>query len=240
MRYGIFGDIHANLEALEAVFAAMAEERLDECICLGDIVGYGADPEVCVDRVRESGALVIAGNHDHAVFGAQELSYFNHHAREAVLWTQSRLSDESKAWLRSLSLVEHLEGFSVVHGSLHQPESFNYVQTLKDAETNFRLMPRPLLFLGHSHYPFAFFDTEPMTYTLEASIPADPRINSVVNVGSVGQPRDENNRACFAVYDDIKQEVVLRRIVYDIDKTKEKILAAGLPHALAERLSYGK
>lgn len=240
MRFAVFGDIHGNLEALEAVLAECSRRSIDQYLCLGDIVGYGANPEDCVRRVREVGALCVCGNHDHAVIGAQDLSYFNVHARDAVIWTSKHLSDATKEWLKGLSLVEHLAGFSIVHGSLHSPELFNYVQTIKDADYNFRQMDRPLLFLGHSHYPLAFFDTAPMTYTLDPTIPLDPSVKTVVNVGSVGQPRDEDPRSCFAVYDDSKALVELIRVEYDIEKAADKILRAKLPQTLALRLSLGK
>ncbi|MCD7896787.1 MAG: metallophosphatase family protein [Planctomycetaceae bacterium] len=240
MRFAIFGDIHGNLEALEAVLAECGNHDVDQYLCLGDIVGYGANPNECVERIRSVGALAVCGNHDHAVIGAQNLNYFNAHARDAVIWTAKQLSTESKQWLRGLSLVEHLPDFSIVHGSLHSPELFNYVQTIKDADYNFRQMDRPLLFLGHSHYPLAFFDTAPMTYTLDPVIPLDLSVKTVVNAGSVGQPRDEDPRLCFVIYDDEASLVELLRVEYDIETAARKILEAGLPQTLALRLTLGK
>ncbi len=240
MRFAIFGDIHGNYEALEAVLAECAGCNIDNYLCLGDIVGYGANPNECVEKIREIGALSVCGNHDHAVIGAQNLNYFNAHARDAVIWTAKQLSPESKQWLKGLSLVEHLPDFSIVHGSLHSPELFNYVQTIKDADYNFRQMDRPLLFLGHSHYPLAFFDTAPMTYTLDPVIPLDLSVKTVVNAGSVGQPRDEDPRSCFVVYDDATSLVELIRVEYDIETAARKIFEAGLPQTLALRLTLGK
>ncbi|MDR1534280.1 MAG: metallophosphatase family protein [Planctomycetota bacterium] len=240
MKFAVLGDIHGNLEALDAVLAVCEASRVDCYLCLGDIVGYGANPNECVDRIREIGALVVCGNHDHAVIGAQNLSYFNSHAKEAVIWTARQLTDASKQWLKTLPLVQHLPDFSLVHGSLQSPELFNYVQTIKDADYNFRQMDRPLLFLGHSHYPLAFFDTNPMTYTLDPVIPLDFSIKTVINIGSVGQPRDENPRSCFAVYDTGASKVELIRVEYDIDTAADKIAAAGLPQTLALRLALGK
>lgn len=240
VRFAIFGDIHGNYEALDAVLNDCLSCEVDNYICLGDMVGYGANPDQCVERIRTIGALAVCGNHDHAVIGAQNLSYFNAHARDAVIWTAKQLSQESKNWIRSLSLVEHLPDFSVVHGSLHSPELFNYVQTIKDADYNFRQMDKPLLFLGHSHYPLAFFDTSPMTYTLDPVIPLDLSVKTVVNAGSVGQPRDEDPRACFVIYDSDAALVELRRVEYDIDSAANKIIEAGLPQTLALRLTLGK
>lgn len=240
MRYGIFGDIHGNLEALQAVVEGMQAAGVGQYLCLGDLVGYGADPEGCVRLVRDLGALTVAGNHDHAVIGCLDISFFNQYAREAALWTRAHLSDESQAWLKGLSFVEHAERFTIVHGSLQTPEIFNYVQTLKDAEFNFRLLERPVLFLGHSHQPLAFFQTQPMTYSLEPVITLDPAVKAIVNVGSVGQPRDEDPRSAFAVYDEETHTVEIRRVEYDVDKAAGKILDAGLPQALALRLTLGK
>lgn len=240
MRYAIFGDIHGNLEALDAALDVMAHQRIDEFLCLGDIVGYGANPEECVNRIREVGALTICGNHDHAVIGMLDIAYFNQYARQAALWTGEHLSQESKDWLARLPFVEHAEHFSLVHGSLQAPELFNYVQTVKDAEMNFNLMDAPLLFLGHSHQPLAFFNTEPMTYTLDPEFDVPDDAKCIVNVGSVGQPRDEDPRGCFAIYDDEAHIVTLKRFEYDVDKAAKKIMEAGLPQALAMRLSLGK
>ncbi len=240
MRYAIFGDIHANLEALNTALAEIEKLGVDEYLCMGDIVGYGANPNECVEIVRELGCLTIAGNHDHAVIGYLDTAYFNQYARQSALWTRDQLSEESQEFLKGLPFVEHLEEFSIVHGSLQAPELFNYVQTVKDAEFNFRLMDKPTLFLGHSHQPLAFFDTEPMTYTLDSTIPTDPQIKTIINVGSVGQPRDENRRGAFCIFDDEKGEAVIHRFEYDIAAAADKILAAGLPEALALRLTLGK
>jgi diadenosine tetraphosphatase ApaH/serine/threonine PP2A family protein phosphatase len=240
LRFAIFGDIHGNLEALTTVFAAIENIGVDEYICMGDIVGYGANPEECINLVRGVGALTIAGNHDHAAIGCLDVAYFNQYAREAAYWTRDHLSDDSKKWLRDLPFTENLPQFSVVHGSLQAPELFNYVQTIKDAEFNFRLMDRPLLFLGHSHQPLAFFNTDPMTYTMDLEIPLDHEVKSIVNVGSVGQPRDEDPRSAFCIYDDEKSEAAIHRVEYDIETAAGKIIEAGLPQALALRLSLGK
>jgi diadenosine tetraphosphatase ApaH/serine/threonine PP2A family protein phosphatase len=240
VRFAIFADIHGNLEALEAVLAECVSCEVQSYLCLGDIVGYGANPEDCVRRIRDLGALAVCGNHDHAVIGAQNLNYFNSHARDAVLWTVKHLSNNSRNWLKTLSLVENFPEFSLVHGSLQSPEMFNYVQSIKDADYNFRQMDRSLLFLGHSHYPLAFFDTAPMTYTLDPVIPLDRSVKTVVNVGSVGQPRDEDPRACFVIYDSQSNLVEFRRVEYDIESAAKKILDNGLPQTLALRLSLGK
>jgi predicted phosphodiesterase len=240
MRYAIFADIHGNLEALTTVVADAKAQGIDEYLCLGDIVGYGADPEACVGIIRELGCLCVAGNHDHAAIGRLDITLFNQYAREAALWTAEALSDASHAFLLKASLVEHLPAITLVHGSLHSPEAFNYIQTVRDAEYNFRLMDNPLCFCGHSHVPLSFFYTDPLTYSLEETVPIDPESKTIVNVGSVGQPRDERPESSYAIYDGDRQEVQIRRLPYDIETAANKITGAGLPKALALRLWLGK
>lgn len=240
MRFAFFGDIHGNLEALTAVVERIQSLGVDRTICMGDIIGYGANPEECAKIVRDLDSITVAGNHDHAAIGRLDISYFNQYARDAAIWTANHISQETKDWVDGLPLVQQYEDFTVVHGSLQNPELFNYVQTLKDAEFNFQAMKSRILFLGHSHQPLAFFDTDPLTYTLDAEIPLDPEVKTIVNVGSVGQPRDEDPRSCFALYDQEKKVIELHRVEYDIGAASKKIVEAGLPEALALRLSLGK
>jgi len=240
LRYAFFGDIHGNLEALNAVLNAMSILSVDEYICLGDIVGYGANPQECVNMIRELKPLAVVGNHDHAATGHIDVRYFNQYARLAALWTREQLDESSRNWLASLPFVEHAENFSIAHGSLQSPEVFNYVQTLKHAEYNFEAMDKPLLVLGHSHQTVMFFDTNPITFGFESKELIDPLSKTIVNCGSVGQPRDEDPRASFMIYDDSKQEVCIHRIEYDFISAQAKIRSAGLPESLALRLPLGK
>lgn len=240
MRYLLFGDIHGNLEAFEAVLADAPMDTIDECICLGDIVGYGANPEECIAKVRELGTLAVAGNHDHASIGCLDITFFRDYAREAILWTSRHLSVESRAYLANLPFLECADHFTCVHGSLEAPEVFNYVQSISDAEINFRMLDNEICFCSHSHVPMAFFDSTPMTYTLDEEFELDPAVKTIVNVGSVGQPRDENPLACYCIYDDQTHVVEIHRVEYDIEIAAQKILEAGLPPALALRLSLGR
>jgi diadenosine tetraphosphatase ApaH/serine/threonine PP2A family protein phosphatase len=240
VRYGIFGDIHGNGDALEAVLAEMERQKVDELICLGDIVGYGAQPRECVARIRELGCMCLAGNHDHAAIGKLDIDFFNLYAREAAVWTRAMLSPEDREFLAGQGFVEHLPGFAVVHGSLHGPEMFNYISTIFDADLSFEALDKPVLFYGHTHIPLTFFDTKPMTYTMDAEIPVGDGTRALINVGSVGQPRDEDPRACFAVYDDAEGVVRLIRKEYDVELAARRIVEAGLPEPLAMRLQLGK
>ncbi len=243
MRYAFLGDIHGNTDALGRVLAAIRESSVDRIVCLGDIVGYGAEPVQCLDMIRELKCDVIAGNHDWAAVGKISIDAFNAYAKAAALWTREQLTQEQKDWLANLPLVLSYEHCAVAHGTFHQPEAFNYIQTVFDAEQSFEALRRlgaGLGFLGHSHVPVGFFDTDPITYTLENQIPIDGETATIVNAGSVGQPRDENNKASWALFDSDKREVSIVRIEYDIDAAANKIRAAGLPEILAARLYQGK
>lgn len=240
MRYGIFGDIHGNFDALEAVFKALDQERVDVCLCTGDIVGYGAEPSRCIAAVRERCLVCLAGNHDHAACGKLDTEFFNVFAKQVARWTEEHLSDDEKKWLASLPFVCHFEDFAIAHGSAHSPEVFNYITSIFDAELSFECLDKPLLFYGHTHIPLAFFDTVPMTYTMDDEIRINPEGKTLVNIGSVGQPRNEDPRASFAVYDAEQQIVQVHRAGYDVKSAGRKIIAAGLPEALAIRLELGK
>jgi predicted phosphodiesterase len=244
MRYGIFGDIHGNYDALLATLEALEQESCDLLICLGDVVGYGAEPCECIEKVRGLGCVTLAGNHDHAAIDRLDVEFFNAFARQAALWTREQLSEDDKKFLEGLGFIDHYEHFAAVHGSLHGPELFNYIATIFDAELSFEALDKPVLFYGHTHIPLTFFDTTPMTYTMENEIRIMPDMKALVNVGSVGQPRDEDPRASFAVYemtDSTGEGVVrIRRIPYDVQSAGRKIREAGLPEPLAIRLELGK
>lgn len=243
MRYAFLGDIHGNTEALEAVLAGIASESIDKIVCLGDVVGYGAEPTRCVELIRELKCDVIAGNHDWAAVGKVSIDCFNAYAKAAALWTREQLPQEHKDWILGLPLVLTYPDCAVAHGTFHQPEAFNYIQTVFDAQQSFEALKKigaRLGFLGHSHVPVGFFDTDPITYTLDGDIPLDEDLAIMVNAGSVGQPRDENNKASFAILDTTAKVVSIRRVEYDIDAAANKIRRAGLPEILAARLYQGK
>ncbi|MFC1658766.1 metallophosphoesterase family protein [Candidatus Omnitrophota bacterium] len=242
MRWGIFSDVHSNLEALQAVVKAYKPERVDTYLCLGDIVGYGANPLECIQITREISRNTIAGNHDRATAGLFSLEYFNHWAKEAVLWTRQRLDSPSRNFLASLQLINQNDDFILVHGSLNQPEEFNYIFDLFEASATFSLLERKICFIGHTHIAGAFIQDRKQKafYQNEVSLKLRQDYRYIINVGSVGQPRDGNNQASYCVFDSEKQEVAVKRIDYDIKSAQEKILAAGLPPLLASRLSAGR
>lgn len=240
MRYAIFGDIHGNFDALESVLKSIETESVDLMICTGDVVGYGAEPSRCIDALTKRHCLCLAGNHDHAASDKMEIEFFNIYAKQAAQWTRAQLSAQEKKYLAGLPFVFHFEEMSVVHASAHSPEVFNYIQTIFDAELSFECLDKPVLFYGHTHIPLAFFDTVPMTYTMDQEIQVNPDGKTLVNVGSVGQPRDEDARSSFAIYDTKTQMVNIRRVNYDVKSAGKKIINAGLPEALAIRLELGK
>lgn len=240
MRYAILGDIHSNLEALEAVLADIAKARVDALYCVGDIVGYAADPGKCIARLKEINCPTVAGNHDYGVVEKTSVEYFNPDARDAVLWTRKNLSDEDKKYLVDLPLVLDCEHFTLAHGTLHSPDSFDYILTIYDAHLSFQTLQRSICFLGHSHVPITFFNDNPISYMIEPEINLDGTDKVLVNVGSVGQPRDQDKRAAWALYDVEKRRVWIRRVEYDVEAAARKILEAGLPQMNAERLSLGR
>ena len=240
MRYAILSDIHGNLDALEAVLEDLQDASIDTYICLGDIVGYGPQPAECLHLLQQHRSINIAGNHDFAAADKLNTSTFNLLARTATMWTRNELSAEDLEYLADLPLVTHFETFEIVHGTLYAPELFDYRQTSYDADLAMSRMETSLCFIGHSHIPVNFFQQDLISYSFEREISVPQNGKVIVNVGSVGQPRDQDPRACFAVYDTEEEVVRIRRARYDVDLVAEKIERAGLPAALGERLKVGR
>ncbi|MFC1624590.1 metallophosphoesterase family protein [Candidatus Omnitrophota bacterium] len=241
MRYGIFGDVHSNLEAFQEVIEAYKKENIDRYLSVGDIVGYGTDPHLCIEGIKRLNAKSVCGNHDRASIGLFNADYFNHAARRAVEWTRERLSEEDVNFLRSLDLVMDEGNFSVVHGSLDKPGFFYYIRDSESSYGCFQKMERDLCFVGHTHTPIIFFmEGDKVKYTLENLIKLKPKVKYIVNVGSVGQPRDGNPKAAFSIYDSDKKTIEIKRVRYDIERAKHKILDTPLPEHLGYRLSEGR
>lgn len=239
-RVGIFSDIHANLHALQAVLAALDNEKVDRIFCCGDVVGYGAFPNECCALLRERGCPVIAGNHDHAVLSITDISYFNDVAKHAVMWTRGALTLENEEYLRSLPLTHKDNNMFFVHASPDSPQEWNYILTMGEARLNFHHFEEKFCFIGHSHQPFII-----VNYQDDLSCPEIPEVDILenrrylINVGSVGQPRDRNPNTCYLILDFENGKIILKRIPYNIRAAQDAIIAAGLARELAERLSYG-
>jgi len=240
MRYGILSDIHGNLEALQAVVDRCKKEGVEGFLCLGDIVGYGANPRECLDMIRQLKAVSVAGNHDWAVSGRLDPVYFNWTAKAAVVWTKKQISSDDIAFLKSLEPVFKNGEVILTHGTLNEPERFHYMAYMLQAEETFRLMDRSVCFIGHTHAPQIIIEqdeTSRRSDTLKVTI--DPESKYIINAGSVGQPRDGNAMAAYCMYDTDTRLVEVKRAPYDIKTAQEKILKAGLPASLAQRLSVG-
>ena len=240
MRYGILGDIHGNLEALNGVLEEMEKARVEKYVSVGDLVGYGANPVEVIDKVRKLGSIVVAGNHDFAAVDKLNIDFFNTYARESAIWTRNILSEAYKNFIRSLKLVEYCDNFTVVHSTLYSPELFEYIQTSYDAHLSFEQQSTPVTFVGHSHVPVNFFKKRNVSFNMETEVKVDEGMKSMINVGSIGQPRDENPDAVCCVYDTDEMVIRISRVRYDVEKASKKIIDAGLPEILAERLKYGR
>ncbi|MEO0478167.1 MAG: metallophosphoesterase family protein [Planctomycetota bacterium] len=244
VRIAVLGDVHGNLEALQAVLAEARALGATRIVQTGDVVGYGPDPGTCLEILRESEATICLGNHDAAVLGTLSTDYFNPYARAAVEWTRQQLTGEQMDELASLPLVVEDPDFTLVHGSLHEPAAFGYVASVVEAEDSLRLQSHRICFVGHTHVP-GFFGVSRSDQDLQVCF--DPEFSmsiggfekSLVNVGSVGQPRDEDPRAAFVLFEPEQGTVRLHRVRYDLERTQQKILAAGLPTVLADRLRLG-
>ena len=240
MRIALFGDIHANLEALEAVLKDASEQGVSEYVCMGDIVGYNADPSACLEIVRAMNCPTVKGNHDEDASGNHSLDSMNPVAATALEWTRQQLTDEQRQWLARLRMVRQVSDFTVVHSPLDQPANWNYVTNRFDAMSNFSYQFTQVCFHGHTHVPRVYMKTDKVQEIFTDSVAIEDGAKYFINIGSVGQPRDGDWRACYVIFDLEHQMVVFRRVDYDIAETQRKILAAGLPPMLAERIQEGR
>jgi diadenosine tetraphosphatase ApaH/serine/threonine PP2A family protein phosphatase len=224
---------------MEAVFGALDAAEVGGYLCLGDLVGYGADPKAVVDRIRELDPLLVAGNHDWGVAGRLSLNYFNQQAKAAIHWTRTALPKADIKWLGSLEPLRVEGDLTLAHGTVHEPDRFDYLQTPYDAYLSFESLTTSVGFVGHSHIPVTFFDGAPVTYSVDETIELGER-RAIANVGSVGQPRDEDWRAAYGIYDDEARTLEVHRIAYDVEQAAERIIDAGLPPILGDRLHVGR
>lgn len=245
MRIGILGDIHSNLEALQAVIGELEKASIDQYVQVGDIVGYGAQPHECIRLVRDLNCTVCIGNHDAAVIGELPTEFFNPYARQAVDWTAHQLSSDELDFLRQLPLVVEREHYTVVHGTMHLPDQFGYVMSVVEAKDSMREQKTHVCFVGHSHVPAIYMqdsqnaDDVHVIFNPEVTAQTSDCYKVLMNVGSVGQPRDEDPRAAYAIFDTDTGVAHIRRVAYDVASAQRKILAAGLPEVLASRLALG-
>ena len=243
MRTAVIADIHANLEALQAVLARIEVLRAHETVCLGDIVGYNADPNECVDIMRTRNIRCILGNHDACAAGLEEPDGFNPFARRAVLWTRAELTDENRLFLRNLPREQRVGDIFLFHGSIH--DTNRYILYMSDAADNFTQLAGMgnslwIGFFGHTHVrAVLYYYQKAVSFELAPDLKLEEEKRYLINPGSVGQPRDGDPRASFLVYDADDRRVTFNLVEYDVHACQDKIIRAGLPSWLAERLASG-
>jgi diadenosine tetraphosphatase ApaH/serine/threonine PP2A family protein phosphatase len=243
MRYAITADIHGNLVAFKAVLQDIDNKGgVDEIWCLGDIVGYGPEPHACIELLRNYQHLCVAGNHDLAAVGRIDITDFNVNAAEANKWTSHQLKEKDREYLMNLPLTLCEGDFTLAHGSPRQPV-WEYLLSIDDAESNFTYFETPFCIVGHSHIPLVFEYSDSrvsiLTYSKEATIKLGNN-KLIMNPGGIGQPRDHDPRASYAIYDSEAGVVHMHRVEYDIVATQERMRLEGLPEFLINRLEFGR
>ena len=242
MRTAVISDLHSNLEALDAVLSRVDELRCERLYVLGDIVGYGADPNGVIERLAARGAVSICGNHDLAVTGAFDVAWFNEAAAAAVEWTAANLDADAQAYLDALSPMDDRGEALLVHGSVRDPVA-EYLVSVEAARQSFALGDFRLGFFGHTHLPTIFTcapdgSVRGGILPVDEAVPLEPGVRYLLNPGSVGQPRDQDPRAAFLVWEN--GAAVSHRVSYDVASAQRKIRDAGLPGWLADRLAVGE
>ncbi len=241
MRFGFVSDIHSNLEAFQAVLADLEDKSVDQLICLGDVVGYGPRPNECVELVREKIDYTILGNHDAGAIGKTDIQHFNFYARQAIEWTREVLTPENYRTLSELPMKIILDDMTFVHATPEHPEEWDYLVDSQDAEPSFDAFRTHLCFIGHSHVPVAFCKEGTRLWSIrDQQLLIQPEIRYIINVGSVGQPRDGDPRACYGVFDAQTALFEYFRVPYDIAATQKDMQRAGLPDFLIRRLTAGR
>lgn len=240
MKYAILGDVHANIQALDAVLNDAAGQGVTHYACVGDIVGYNANPIECLEKIRNICPVSVRGNHDHYCSHDENLDNFHPLAADVVGWTRKLLTDDQVAYLRGLRMIARVETFTMVHSTLDSPDSWGYVFDKLEADANFSYQTSTVCFFGHTHVPLAFEKAETIRFGLYTKIRIGVGKKYFINVGSVGQPRDGDPRAAYVLYDMVNNLVELRRVNYDIKSAQKRIIEAGLPARLATRLAIGR
>jgi predicted phosphodiesterase len=240
MKYAIIADIHANLEAFQVVLQDIEKQKCTHVACLGDVVGYNANPKECLDTVRAMNIPCVKGNHDEFCSSDTPMEGFSPHAAEAGNWTRHKLLEDDRRWLRELKFLRLVSNFTIVHATLDAPQRWGYVFDKLAAAASFTYQNTPVCFFGHTHVPVAFIRDSVVRGGTYSKFKVEPGRKYFVNVGAVGQPRDGNPKAAYVIYDVDEGSIELRRLEYDIAAAQKKIIEAGLPARLAERLALGK
>ncbi|MFA6281466.1 MAG: metallophosphoesterase family protein [Candidatus Omnitrophota bacterium] len=240
MRYAIFSDVHGNLEAFEKAIEFFKQEAIGRFIFLGDIAGYGANPKEVIGLLKDMNPAIVAGNHDWGVTDKLDIENFSEYAETAILWTKKIITEKDKEYIRTFPLTHEEDDFFCIHGSLDAPENFNYITGINEARTSFLLLKKQILFVGHSHKAQIYYaNTEGISFHPQSEISIKDNEKYIINVGSIGQPRDRDRRLSFCIYDSDEKLARIVRLEYNIIAAAEKITNAGLPAMLSSRLFIG-
>lgn len=242
MRHALISDIHGNLEALQAVLADIEQQNVDAIHCLGDIIGYGCNPVECLELVTDRCEKVLLGNHEFALLGLLSDIHLNAFARESMDWTRTRVTDREISVIADFLLEANIEGAYLVHSSPYEPDQWHYILSVSEANVSLNSMSESLGFFGHTHVPniFALYPDGRCRAKVGCDFSPDAECKYLVNVGSVGQPRDNDPRSCYLVYDSSQNEISYRRVEYDLELTQSKMADAHIDRMLIERLEVGR
>jgi len=238
LKIAVISDIHSNLTALKTALDYIDKQAVDKIVCLGDVVGYGPRPNECVELVRRKCSICLMGNHDHAVLGLTDTYHFNQYARDAVLWTRRTLTLQNKAYLESLPFSHHENELLFVHSTPVYPEEWHYILSDFEAKEYLNKISQKVCFVGHSHIPVVFPFRDHSYYKEESRLDIENQ-KYIINVGSVGQPRDGDPRLCFVLFDSDSSSLQFVRLEYPVQETYNEILENQLPPFLAMRLLAG-
>ncbi len=242
MKYGFFSDVHANLEALKACIIDFRAEKLDKVFFLGDAVGYGPFPDDSVKLINEVSSVKLMGNHDYAALGLMETDYFNQYAAESMGWTKSSISRKTIEIMTDFQLKHEVDNILLVHSSPKEPELWHYILDMDDARDAFAFFQQKICMLGHTHRPYIVYrdkDNEVfLSKQAEETLAEDRRY--LINIGSVGQPRDGDPRSCYLIYDQATGTIRHKRVAYNVKSTQKDMAKIGLPEYLIERLAVGR
>ncbi len=242
MKAAIISDIHSNLEALQVVIKDIKKRRIKKTLCLGDLVGYGANPNECIEACINEAEVIVAGNHDWATIEKTDISVFNSVAADAIRWTRKKTNKVNIKRLKDLELIKKIDNVLLVHASPRSPAKWEYLFSLEEFEYEFSRFNEQVCFIGHSHIPIAVFQDANgyADFLRENPFPLLKNRRYIVNVGSVGQPRDLDPRASYAIYDGNNSSIEIIRLDYNIPLAQQKIMNNGLPKVLADRLLVGR
>ncbi len=242
MKLALISDIHGNLEAFTAVLEDIEKQSTDRIHCLGDVVGYGSEPDACLQLVADTCEIKLMGNHEHVILRLDQPDNYTHVARVSADWTREQLNDRALSIIAKYRIDHHDDEFYLVHASPDQPDRWHYVLTPEEAAGAFVKLNERLCFYGHSHVPMIFTESPgamPRRRVGHTFLP-DPDSRYLINVGSVGQPRDNDPRACYVIYDTDEGDVTYCRVDYDIESAQSKMAQAQLPDMLIDRLAVGR